>query len=195
MLCTAIWRCNYRYAIDNVMDPMHGAYLHAQSHSMAMGDKKAKMIFSATDHGFVFEKEGQRNVNFDWVEWAETGATWMRLEIPYQASAGPGGNFGIIGMATPVDQDNSLVFFWRTRKVTGWKRDLWRFMYKTRLEQLHWDVLEQDRLVLENLTPDARGQESLYQHDAGITRIRRLQKDAARQQLEALGEIEPRHAE
>ncbi len=28
-LCTAHWRCNYRYAIENVMDPMHGAYLHA----------------------------------------------------------------------------------------------------------------------------------------------------------------------
>jgi len=26
-LCTALWRCNYRYAIDNVMDPMHGANL------------------------------------------------------------------------------------------------------------------------------------------------------------------------
>jgi phenylpropionate dioxygenase-like ring-hydroxylating dioxygenase large terminal subunit len=38
-LCTALWRCNYRYAIDNVMDPMHGAYLHAKSHSMSMGDK------------------------------------------------------------------------------------------------------------------------------------------------------------
>ncbi len=30
-LCVAHWDCNYRYAIDNVMDPMHGAYLHAVS--------------------------------------------------------------------------------------------------------------------------------------------------------------------
>jgi phenylpropionate dioxygenase-like ring-hydroxylating dioxygenase large terminal subunit len=24
-LCVSNWKCNYRYAIDNVMDPMHGA--------------------------------------------------------------------------------------------------------------------------------------------------------------------------
>lgn len=28
-LVSVKWACNYRYAIDNVMDPMHGAYLHA----------------------------------------------------------------------------------------------------------------------------------------------------------------------
>jgi phenylpropionate dioxygenase-like ring-hydroxylating dioxygenase large terminal subunit len=33
--CMSNWKVNYRYAIDNVMDPMHGAYLHAASHSMA----------------------------------------------------------------------------------------------------------------------------------------------------------------
>lgn len=194
LLCVAKWHCNYRYAIENVMDPMHGAYLHAQSHSMAGGDRKAEMRATKTSNGFIFEKVGQRDVNFDWVELGETGATWLRLEIPYQASAGPGGNFGIIGMATPVDKENTLVFFWRTRKVSGWQRDVWRFMYRTKLEKLHWDVLEQDRIVLENLAPNARDQESLYQHDAGITRMRRLQKDAARAQLEALGKIEPRHA-
>ena len=102
MLCVAKWHCNYRYAVENVMDPMHGAYLHAESHSMADGDKKTKFASRQTDTGFVFEKIGQRDVNFDWVEWGETGAIWMRLEIPYQQSAGPGGNFGIIGMATPV---------------------------------------------------------------------------------------------
>lgn len=194
MLCVAKWRCNYRYAVENVMDPMHGAYLHADSHSMAEGGKTSKFKSRKTDTGFVFEKVGQRDVNFDWVEWGETGATWMRLEIPYQQNAGPGGNFGIIGMATPVDRDHTLVFFWRTRKVSGWQRDTWRFMYKNKLEGLHWDVLEQDRIVLENLAPHARDHESLYRHDAGITRIRKILKDGARQQLEAAGAIEPRGA-
>lgn len=191
-LCVAKWQCNYRYAIENVMDPMHGAYLHAQSHSMAGGDRKAKMKASKTEKGFIFEKIGQRDVNFDWVESGSSGTDWLRLEIPYQASAGPGGNFGIIGLATAIDNDNCLVFFWRTRKVTGWKRDVWRFMYRSKLEKLHWDVLEQDRLVLENLVPNARNQESLYQHDAGITRMRHEMQTAARAQLESLGTIEPR---
>ena len=56
MLCTAHWKCNWTYAVDNVMDPMHGAYLHAISHSMAAGDTEAKMQVDKTDNGFVFGK-------------------------------------------------------------------------------------------------------------------------------------------
>lgn len=185
MLCVAKWKCNYRYALDNVMDPMHGAYLHAESHSMAGGEKHAAMKARNSEFGFIFEKTDQRDVNFDWVEFGDTGASWLRLEIPYQASAGPGGNFGIVGMATPVDRDHTLVFFWRTRRVSGWQRDVWRFMYRTRLEKLHWDVLEQDRLVLEHMAPDARARESLYQHDGGVARLRRWMQAAASEQLQA----------
>ena len=32
-LCYVEWGCDYRYVMENVMDPMHGAYLHRQSHS------------------------------------------------------------------------------------------------------------------------------------------------------------------
>jgi phenylpropionate dioxygenase-like ring-hydroxylating dioxygenase large terminal subunit len=118
-LCMSNWKCNYQYAIDNVMDPMHGAYLHATSHSMAEGDKQADMRVRKTETGLMFEKVGQRDVNFDWVELGETGTLWMRLAIPYKKKFGPGGNFGIIGFATPVDGDNCQVYFWRTRKVSG----------------------------------------------------------------------------
>ena len=190
MLCTAHWRCNYRYAIDNVMDPMHGAYLHAASHSMAEGGKEAKMRIRKSDHGLMFEKVGQRGVNFDWVEFADTGAFWMRLAIPYRRNAGPGGLFGIVGFATPIDAENCRVFFWRTRKCQGWQRDAWRFMYKNRLEGLHWDVLEQDRLVLEGMEPDARDHEFLYQHDTGLARIRRMLHTEAESQVAALAEAE-----
>ncbi len=137
-LCTAHWKCNYRYAIENVMDPMHGTYLHAQSHSMAQGDRTAEFRIRSTDSGLVFEKVNQVGVNFDWVEWGESGAQWMRLSIPYQKKFGPGGAFYIVGFATPVDAENTMVFFWRCRKVQGWQRDVWRFLYRNRLEGLHW---------------------------------------------------------
>ena len=91
-LCYAEWKGDYRYVLDNVMDPMHGTFLHKQSHSMAEGDSMAKFGIRQTETGFVFEKEGQRNVNFDWTEWADTGTHWMRLEIPYPNTGGPGGN-------------------------------------------------------------------------------------------------------
>jgi len=186
MLCTSYWSCNWQYAVDNVMDPMHGQYLHAVSHSMAEGDRKAEMRTRKTPTGLVFEKLGQRDVNFDWVEWGESGALWMRLSIPYQRKFGPGGPFYIFGFCTPIDQDHCLVFFWRCRQVEGWQRDVWKFMYRNRLEGLHWDVLEQDRLILENMAPDARSREFLYQHDAGLVRIRRRVEEIARGHLKGL---------
>ena len=39
------------------MDPMHGAYLHARSHSMARGDRRARMRIVPTDTGLRCEKE------------------------------------------------------------------------------------------------------------------------------------------
>ena len=187
-LCTAMWKCNWRYAVDNVMDPMHGAYLHAVSHSMAEGKKQAKMRVRKTEHGFVFEKEDQSGINFDWTEFGETGAHWLRLSIPYRKSAGPGGPFWIVGFVTPVTEDVCQVFFWRVREVDGWARDAWRFLYKTRLEGLHWAVLEQDRIVLESMEADARDREFLYQHDTGMARLRRAMADAAKAQLTALAQ-------
>lgn len=188
-LCMSHWKCNYQYAIDNVMDPMHGAYLHATSHSMAEGDKQADMRVRKTDTGLFFEKVGQRDVNFDWVEIGETGTIWMRLEIPYNKKFGPGGSFGIVGMATPVDEHHCQAYFWRTRKVTGWQRDAWRFLYRNRLEGLHWDVLEQDRYVLESLAPNAREHEFLYQHDVGMTRVRRMLRQRAQQHFDQLAAL------
>jgi phenylpropionate dioxygenase-like ring-hydroxylating dioxygenase large terminal subunit len=185
-LCTAHWKCNYRYAVENVMDPMHGAYLHAASHSMARGDKSAVMRIRKTQLGLMFEKESQRDVNFDWTEWGDTGAQWMRLSIPYQKNAGPGGMFFIVGFVTPVDDRNCRVFFWRCRKVQGWQRGVWRFLYRNRLEGLHWDVLEQDRIVLESMANDARDHEFLYQHDTGMAHIRRLLQKEAESQAAAL---------
>jgi phenylpropionate dioxygenase-like ring-hydroxylating dioxygenase large terminal subunit len=185
-LCSATWKCNYRYAIENVMDPMHGAYLHAESHSMAEGDKSAAFAVRTTRHGLVFEKTNQKGLNFDWVEWGDTGAQWMRLSIPYQKKYGPGGPFYIVGFITPIDAEHTQVFFWRCRKVQGWQRNVWRFLYRNRLEGLHWAVLEQDHELLENMAPDARSREFLYQHDVGMARVRRMLEMKARAQIRAL---------
>jgi len=184
-LCMSHWNTNYRYAIDNVMDPMHGSYLHAHSHSMAEGDKQAEMRIRKTPTGLVFEKVGQRDVNFDWVELGDTGCLWLRLAIPYQKRYGPGGSFGIVGLVTPVDETHCQAYFWRTRKVQGWERNVWRFMYRNRLEGLHWAVLEQDRYVLESLPDTARDHEFLYEHDVGLARVRRMLEKRASEQAQA----------
>lgn len=185
-LCYTEWRTPYRYMIDNNLDPMHGTFLHKQSHSMATGDTAARFQARKTATGFVFEKVTQRDVNFDWSEWCDTGALYARLEIPYPRSVGPGGNFGIIFMTTPITDRLNANFFWRNRKVQGWQRDVWRFLYRNRLEARHWHVLEQDRAVAEGIEPDANQREFLYDHDVGVARVRRWMHDEAASQLAAL---------
>ncbi|MGN5237792.1 MULTISPECIES: Rieske 2Fe-2S domain-containing protein [unclassified Rhodococcus (in: high G+C Gram-positive bacteria)] len=178
-LCYAEWETPWRFALENLLDPMHGAFLHHESHSMFGGETTAKFRIRETDRGFFFEKTDQRGVNFDWVEYCRTGADWVDLEIPYPPTAGPGGSFGIVGMGTPIDSETTAVFFWRYRRVEGWERDVWRFLYRTVLEERHWEVLEQDRIMLEAMAPDADQAENLYQHDLGVMRLRRLYRGRA----------------
>jgi phenylpropionate dioxygenase-like ring-hydroxylating dioxygenase large terminal subunit len=182
-VCYAEWKADYRYVIDNVMDPMHGTFLHKQSHSMSEGDISAKFSLRKTDTGFVFEKAGQRNVNFDWTEWGDTNIHWMRLEIPYPKTGGPGGPFIIIGSYTPITSQLAAVFHWRCRQSSGWERDTWRFLYRNRLEARHWNVLEQDRVMMECMEPDANQREHLYEHDVGLSRLRRHMHNLALKQL------------
>lgn len=182
--CYAEWLSDYRYAFDNLMDPMHGTFLHKQSHAMSEGSTAATFQTRDTDIGFIFEKAGQKNVNFDWTEFGDTGIFWFRLEIPYPRTGGPGGNFHIVAMCTPISPTKCSFFAWRCRKVQGWQRDAWRYLFKNRLEQRHWAVMEQDRVMLENCEPDARQREILYQHDAGLIRLRRYMKQKAVSQLQ-----------
>ena len=182
------WRTPYRYMIDNNMDPMHGAYLHAVSHSMAAGSKEAEFEVVETNHGLRFQKKGQDSINFDWSEWYDNSIQGVCLEIPYPSTGGPGGNFGIVFHITPIDEVTSACFFWRHRKVSGWVKDVWRFLYKNRLEERHWHVLEQDRLVAEKIKPDADEHEHLYEHDMGVTRVRKILAEEAESQAKALKE-------
>jgi hypothetical protein len=114
------------------------------------------------------------------------GSLYVRLEIPYPASGGPGGNFGIIMYGTPIDEAHTACFFWRFRKVSGWQRDAWRFLYKNRLEARHFAVLEQDRAMLEGSLPGLERYEHLYSHDRGVVHLRRVLAREVRAQLTAL---------
>lgn len=184
-LCYVEWKGDYRYVLENVMDPMHGTFLHKQSHTMYQGESTADFQIRETDTGYIFEKTGQKGVNFDWTEFGDTGLQWMRLAIPYPKTAGPGGDFTIIGCVTPISGDLCSVFFWRCRRVTGWQRDTWRFLYRNRLEARHWAVLEQDRVMMESMEPDANEREILYSHDMGLVRLRRVLAKKAKEQVEA----------
>jgi phenylpropionate dioxygenase-like ring-hydroxylating dioxygenase large terminal subunit len=185
-LCSARWECNYRYAIDNLADPMHGTYLHAESFTLAYGAKQDTMKLEKADDGFIVSRVQQSGLNFDWTHMvAVDGTTYCRLDIPYPPAVGPGGPFRIIGFVTPVDEHTCKVYFWRMRQVTGLARESWRFLYRSVLEQHHWNVLEQDREMLVAMPDDARKREMLYQHDIGVARMRQILTRAAKSQIEA----------
>jgi hypothetical protein len=47
-------------------------------------------------------------------------------------------------------------------------------------------VLEQDRVVLQDMADDARDHELLYDHDMGLAKVRRLLRKKAEYQLKSL---------
>ncbi len=179
------WNSNWRYVVENALDVMHGPYLHGNSHTMSVGLKDDTLDIKPTEHGFHIERMKQQGVAFDYTDFVDEAISWVFLDVQYPPIAGPGGAFRIVAMATPIDETHCRAFFWRLRKVQGWERDLWRFLYRQRLEARHWAVLEQDRVCLEGLPDDAREREILYQHDVGVTRFRRALKALAREQLTA----------
>jgi phenylpropionate dioxygenase-like ring-hydroxylating dioxygenase large terminal subunit len=181
----ATWRTNWLRVWDNLADPMHGPYLHARSFTLSRGRRADRMrVEELPDGGILIEREGQRGLNFDWIEVHQTGPLWCRLDIPYPRTAGPGPNLRIVGFVTPLDDQATTVYFFRQRQVSGWRRWLWRGLYHGFLEYKHWLVLEQDRAALEAQRGiESRLHEHLAQSDVGVVRMRRFfQQELARQQ-------------
>ena len=58
-------------------------------------------------------------------------------------------------------------------------------MYRALFEERHWFVLEQDREMLSAMPDDARRREMLYQHDVGVSRMRRALMRKAQAQVES----------
>jgi phenylpropionate dioxygenase-like ring-hydroxylating dioxygenase large terminal subunit len=185
-LCTALWQCNYRYAAENLADPMHGIYLHADSFTLGGGATQDAVAVDPTAQGFIVRRIAQQGVNFDWVEIvAAPPLLHARVVIPYPKAGGPGPAMTVICFVTPVDERSCRIFFWRTRKVQGLARETWRFLFRTTFEARHWKVLEQDREMLAAMYDDARSHELLYQHDLGVVRLRRYLAQEAQRQVEA----------
>jgi hypothetical protein len=76
----------------------------------------------------------------------------------------------------------------RYQKSSGWRRDLWRFLYKNRLEKRHEDVIEQDREMIEAIPHDSGPRETMIQCDVGVARIRRMLAQEAEAQARRINE-------
>ena len=62
---------------------------------------------------------------------------------------------------------------------------MWRFLYRNRMEAHAFDVVEQDRKLLERIPLAARQREDLIRTDVALTRMRRMLRQEAERQLEA----------
>lgn len=185
-LFTTEWACNWQIALDNRVDPIHGSFLHRGTYTLGYGRQDSELNVEPQEHGFSTTRNNQRGVNIDWheVEFHPGNILWVRTDIPYPAGFG-GGFFRINGHPTPIDENRTFVWFFRSRKVTGWQRDMWRFLYLNRLEKLSRAVVEQDRILLEAISLEARSREKLAQSDIAVGRMRRLLREEAERQIVA----------
>jgi phenylpropionate dioxygenase-like ring-hydroxylating dioxygenase large terminal subunit len=185
-LFTATWQCNWQVALDNRTDPVHGSFLHAGTFTLGRGRKDTELKIVATKDGFETSRDNQRGVNIDWHEvfFVPGNSFWVRTEIPYPAAIG-GGSFRIVGLPTPIDRDSTYFWVYRSRKISGFDRDLWRFLYKNRLEARSNFVVEQDRVMLEAIPLEARQREKLLQVDVAIARLRRMLRTEATRLFDA----------
>lgn len=177
------WDCSYLLPLDNRLDPMHAVYLHAESFTLSFGVKQSRLALTETENGFFIERDNQRGVNIDKTEvFFKPGSNiWIKTEIPYPKQAG-GNFFAIISHLTPIDEYRTYMWVMRYQKSVGWRRDLWRFLYRNRLGRRHDDVIEQDRAMIEAIPDDVSGRETLIHSDIGVARIRRMVRREAEEQ-------------
>jgi phenylpropionate dioxygenase-like ring-hydroxylating dioxygenase large terminal subunit len=181
------WDCSYQLPLDNRLDPIHASYLHTQTFTLAYGVKQSTIKLHPTQNGFVIERDNQRGVNIDRTEVTHRPGNnyWIQTDIPYPKAAG-GNFFRILSHITPVDANHTYFWVFRCQQSSGWRRDMWRFLYQNRLEKRHDDVVQQDRVMMEGIRTDLSDREMLIQTDIGLARIRRLYRRDAEEQAAGL---------
>ncbi|MFM0662915.1 hypothetical protein [Paraburkholderia sediminicola] len=143
-----------------------------------------RVLLTSTEKGFIVKRAVNEGDNVDLMEFMDAGAFWFRVGFNAPAACGPGGNWRVFPFATPIDERCSQVTIWRMRNISGWGADLFRFMFNTKLEQYNWEIVQEDREILEGMPPRP-SPETLYQHDAGLVRLRRYVRTVARKFIES----------
>ena len=178
---SATWQTNYQYVWDNVIDIMHPEFLHKDTQYFETGVANTVLV-TQTDTGFKVNRAIDSGDNVEVMEFIDNGSFWFRVGFNAPPACGPGGNWRVWPLATPIDETHCQMTIWRMRKVSGWQADLFRFMFNTKLEQYNWAIVQEDKEILEAMPPWPAA-ENLYQHDIGNARVRRHIRDEARKQL------------
>ena len=113
---TSTWQTNYQYIWDNVIDIMHPEFLHRDTQYFETGvANKVKVTPTAT--GFKVNREIDVGDNVEVMEFIDNGSFWFRVGFHAPQACGPGGNWRVFPLATPIDEHRSQMTIWRMRKV------------------------------------------------------------------------------
>lgn len=184
-LVSATWHGNYQYVFDNFVDIMHPPYLHDDSYTLAHGAKSDIVEVANTETGFIVRRKEDKESNVERMEFVAANSLYARVGVFIPPGGGPGGFLRIIATVVPIDENSCQFNAWRMRKLSGWQGAMFRFMFNSMYERLTWEVIEQDREILETL-PSWPAPENLYQHDIGVSRMRRYFRKEAESQVRAL---------
>ena len=167
---------------------MHPPYLHDDTYTLAYGDKSDMVEVDETDNGFAVRRKEDRESNVEVMQIMDTGCFFDRVGVFIPPGGGPGGVLRIIATAVPIDENRCQFNAWRMRKVAGWQGAMFRFMFNMMYEKMTWEVIEQDRDMLERMPPWP-AEENLYQHDLGVAKFRNYMRHEAEAQVAALDEF------
>ena len=188
LIVSNTWHCNYQYVLDNLCDIMHPPYLHGDTFNLAHGKKSDVVAVEDTDTGVIVRRKNDPTSNVNVQEYVDDTTCYTRVNVFSPPGNGPGGFVRIIATAVPIDENSCQFNTWRLRNVAGWQGAMFRFMFNMLYEKHLWEVIEQDREMLEALPPWPPV-ENLYQHDVGVSRVRRVIRKQAEAQVRALEKI------
>ena len=183
MIVSATWNCNYMYVLDNLLDPLHTTYLHENSYSMGI-DAQTDFVEAVQEGGTINVTRRNDKTSIEQMQFVDDSTIYVRVGIAVPPALGPGGRLRVIATVVPIDARRSQINFWRLRNISGWQADMYRFMFNQKYDPAAWEVLEQDRAAVETM-PAWGGPENLYQHDAGLLRMRRYLRGESERQTAA----------
>ena len=175
---------NWLRAMDNHTDPLHGTFLHAGTITLGRGRREnVQMTLEERPYGFYVARKGAGMVPVD-IDAIECHyPNWVRLDVSYPWTAGPGGPMRILAFITPVDDHTTQVYNLRLRHITGWKWWLWWTLWHVHLKRRMFYLLAQDEAILKSQRGlSSRADESLDQCDAGTVRMRKMLAEDWRKQ-------------
>ena len=183
LIVSSTWRANYQYVFDNLVDVMHTRFLHEETYSMGIDQESDIVDVKETSDGFVVKRRYDPS-NVEAMQFVDAGGMYCRVTVSLPPALGPGGPLRIIATVVAIDEGHCQFTLWRLRKLDGWQAAMYRFMFNMIYDRFTWEVIEQDREAVEAM-PAWPADERLYQHDAGLVRLRRYMRMQAIKQIDS----------